>query len=837
MRAGPEPIVRPRQLLLLVCLSFAIRVFGDACPSVDWTLKQTRTHAEIIDDLRTIDYDHDGKLDLVGTLNGAVHRWRGLGDATFETPVSLDEFVADVQIVDLNNDDYDDLVGAGSNQVWVRFGNAGGFDPAISTFTNYTPNRLQVGDFNEGDATIDLIVTARNPGLIVVYQGNANGSFTESRRVDVGFNDWVMDHVVADFDNDGRFDVALARYTSHQTEVYFRNSDGTFAAAVSLDGGPLPQGVVAGDFNKDGFADLATVSWEDGAIDVFTNNGDRTFSDRQILSARSLGSFAGLSSVAVTDINGDTNPDLLATGINAKFLMVTFPGDGTGGFHSPTWIATQENMLSLATGNFDGDSDLEVALGGYQKFFTADYGCGPQIHLYTTAPVTSVGQTANIRAVVSGISQLMPSPRGTVAFKEGSTVLATIDVDATGTAAFDTNDLAAGEHTITAEFSGNASVGPVASTSIVQKVVTTASSITIDLAPSFHGKPFSSPVVFRSREGMVTTVYYRLTVDGFTESRDRRSEDPLTLTLSLGPHTIRADYAGSVFETPSTSTYHFTTQKHPSDLVKSGDVAARLNAAHLIQVSFGSMTTPAPTGIITLMRGATEIATAAINDGAASFAVALRFGTYDYTAVYAGDTYYASGSITFPLTVLANAPVVIDARSAGAAIFVPAVVPDGTTSAVLYRRLHSPVTSWTAVPSWSLQSPFDTGPLSEGVLYDYRVDATAGDLVQVSNVDAALIFTDPTLTAGSTTVKLVHFTQLRDSVNALRAVAGLAPFGFDDSFQAGGAVGASHLAGLRTAVNQARTVLGLGAATFTDASVVGVNVKRVHLTEIRDAAQ
>lgn len=53
-----------------LCLSLALPVSA-ACPSMIFTTAQTRTDgAWTIFDLETLDYDDDGKLDVVGLMQG-----------------------------------------------------------------------------------------------------------------------------------------------------------------------------------------------------------------------------------------------------------------------------------------------------------------------------------------------------------------------------------------------------------------------------------------------------------------------------------------------------------------------------------------------------------------------------------------------------------------------------------------------------------------------------------------------------------------------------------------------------------------------------------------------
>lgn len=837
---------RPLLAIGLLFLALAAPAFATDCESVTFTLDQTISgYPSSVAELQTVDYDHDGKLDLVGTIMqnngdyGVLHSWRGVGDGTFEAAVSLgDVMVWDLQVANVNNDAYDDLVGASQfDRFFVRLGNATGFDPAIITSTNYTVNDIQAGNFGEGTGHIDVVTSSVSGGLFAVYQGNGDGTFTETRRVTFDSSNWVTDSAMADFDGDGRFDVALGRRMSKQLEVYFRNVDGTFAAPVSMSTGDWSEDFRVGDFNEDGLPDLASATWEDGTIEVFRNLGSRTFSARQILAGSPPGTGGNVITLQIVDVNADSHLDILGAAVNGGWLT-THLGNGDGTFNSANWFDPGDQNYSVQTGNFDGDADLEAALGGFQQLYTVDYTCATQVHLYSISPMITVGQTAKFRTVVSGISSSTPLPLGTVTFKDGATTLGTVAIDATGSAALDQSGLSEGDHTITAEFSGNSVLGP-ASATMVQKVTLMTTETTITLGASTHGEPFNSTVTIRNTNFNFTfPAWYYLTVDGITESAKRWSGATLTLTLSAGPHTISAEYLGGPSSPPSTSqTYNFTTAKHLVSISKSGDTTVRQGTAHSIQITVGATTSPTPTGTVELLRGATSIGSAPLVGGVASFNPTLPRGSYEYTAVYSGDTNYLSGSGAFTLNVLPNAPLVIDARASDSTVFIPAVVPNGTTATTMYRRV-SGSGIWSAVPSWTLVSQVDDGTgMTRGVVYDYRLDATVSGGLQQSNIDSALLFTDPTLTAGSSVIKVAHFTELRTSINILRTAAGLSPFSFDGTFGLGASVRATHMSAMRTAVNEARTVLGLLTTTFTDGSLPGVHIKKVHVTELREASK
>ncbi len=170
--------------------------------------------------------------------------------------------------------------------------------------------------------------------------------------------------------------------------------------------------------------------------------------------------------------------------------------------------------------------------------------------------------------------------------------------------------------------------------------------------------------------------------------------------------------------------------------------------------------------------------------------------------------------------------------------------------------------NWNAVPNanhYEVWRSFDGGAFAlagspasatfsdtsvvPGKTYLYHVRAVdgGGGMSPFSSLDPAttILFTDDPLVAQTTSIKLVHITQLRDAVNAFRASASIAPLAADPTLALGAAVRASHITDLRTALNQARTAIGLNALTFTDATLTpGTTlIKAIHLQELRNGVK
>jgi uncharacterized repeat protein (TIGR01451 family) len=232
----------------------------------------------------------------------------------------------------------------------------GSFGAGVGYATGGYPTAFATADFNH-DGKPDLAVTNNYSSNVSILLGDGTGSFAAAVNYSVGNNPYSI--ATGDFNNDGVVDLAVANPGSSSISILLGIGDGTFAPAIAYADSDTPESVIVGDFNSDGNADIAVVNYYQ-TVSVWLGAGNGTFQAR----VNYPNPIYGGSSIVSADLNGDGVPDLAVAGsYNSVFAVLL--GNGNGTFQTAVSVPVGYYSSYLAVGDLNGDGKVDVAVSGY----------------------------------------------------------------------------------------------------------------------------------------------------------------------------------------------------------------------------------------------------------------------------------------------------------------------------------------------------------------------------------------------------------------------------------------------------------------------------------------
>jgi len=229
----------------------------------------------------------------------------------------------------------------------------------IYTYGNH-PGSLAIADFN-GDGKLDIAVANFNSNTIAVFLNQGQGTFGAPVLTPVQIPNGLGAIALGDFNEDGKPDLIAATISGSQVDlVLLGNGDGTFTQSSPI---PNSFGFLHGrvaDLNGDKHLDF--VGCSNGNISVALGNGDGTFQPVNYLPNGPFpGTYFGCD---LGDFNGDGKLDLLAADYTSDPNLVLFLGNGDGTFQEPLLISSGNfDPTSLSAGDFSGTGTLDALVG------------------------------------------------------------------------------------------------------------------------------------------------------------------------------------------------------------------------------------------------------------------------------------------------------------------------------------------------------------------------------------------------------------------------------------------------------------------------------------------
>ena len=253
-------------------------------------------------------------------------------------------------------------------------------------------SNLAVVDMN-GDGNLDVVLQPADTQYVVVFMNQGRATSWSYVDYDVfpgapktpnlgGF-------AVADFNGDGKPDVAVLDKNNVNITVLLNTGNGTLGAPTHFTianagnlGLALDNRLAAADFDGDGKVDLA-YSDEHTNVGIALNQGGGTFASPTFLTVAD----ADGGSLIAADLDHDGHPDLVLTQAGTGGTMQVLMNAGGASFGAPVPLAAGSTTTRVAAGNFKGDGLLGLAVTSYDNFnhpdapaptlYTVDATCSP----------------------------------------------------------------------------------------------------------------------------------------------------------------------------------------------------------------------------------------------------------------------------------------------------------------------------------------------------------------------------------------------------------------------------------------------------------------------------
>jgi hypothetical protein len=652
------------------------------------------------------DFNEDGKSDVIVSNAGSstVSLFLGNGDGTFGNAISIAVGSNPISVVsaDFNGDGHQDLaVSLGNSQAFQVLFGAGNstfsapISVAIPGTVHFTIGQLMVADFNM-DGKMDLAV-ATDVG-IAVFVNNGSGTFSEAAVVDQVAS--IANFDVKDVNGDGKPDLVgtesgLDASGNIAGNVFsaLGNGDGTFQATTQITQFTgTPAGIAVGDVNNDGLADIVVsnsggVVGGDGGgpgctpricppidgppsppsfnipgqIRVLVQQSNATFA-----LAGTLGNDQNPGAVILADLNGDQSLDIIeASSSSATPALMIFSNQGDGAFSAPTILALPFVSAGVLSASLSNTMALDLAAtvpSGNEMSVFLNQGAN-KLLLTSSSNPSNVGQPVTLTATVQ--PSFPGAISGSVIFADGLDTLGTSQVSPSGVSTLTTMFNVAGSHPLMAVFSGNSTLVGGSSAKLSQQVKPASASVTLTSSgnPTVFGQAVTFTIfVSAGGSGAVPTGSVNL-LDGasliFSGALDSNGKQALTTSsLTLGTHTLTAQYSGDSTYGPATSAAVAQTVNKSNAAVNLSSVSnpSVFGQAVLLSVSVSaSGGSGIPTGTVTLDDTGTSLGSMQLDAaGAASFSgISLTAGSHVLSARYSGDQNFSSGNSS-PITQIVS---------------------------------------------------------------------------------------------------------------------------------------------------------------------------------------
>jgi MYXO-CTERM domain-containing protein len=467
-------------------------------------------------------------------------------------------------------------------------------------------------------------------------------------------------------------DATTATLASSSNPSTFGTSVTFTATVVAAGASPVPTGTVS--FNE-GATVLGTGTLSGAGVATFATaalaGGTHTITAVYAGDANHTGgSSAGLVQVvtaaaSTTALVPAPNPSVFGQAVTLTATVSSAASGTATGTVTFTDGASTLGTATLAAG-VATLTTATLAVGSHP--IAAAYGGDPSFAASTTTAVSQVvgkastavlvssssnpsllGATVTFTATVTATAPGAGTASGTVTFKDGAVTIGTGTVNGAGVAAYTSGSLAAGAHSITAEYGGDGSFLASTSAALAQNVNTAAATITLTASPN--------PASF----GGIVTLTATVTGNaGVPTGTITFLEGPTTLGtgaltggvaafaasgLTAGTHSLLARYSGDTVYAVGTGSLSLVVQAADTTTSLASSANPSAVGQSVTLTAAVTSTVAGITGDVEFLDGTASLGTGTLTNGTAQLATSsLAAGGHALIAVYKGDTNHATST-------------------------------------------------------------------------------------------------------------------------------------------------------------------------------------------------
>jgi len=316
--------------------------------------------------IKTMDFDGDGDLDILTSRGGYteyIYLLENNGDMGFCSYNTGGNF-RNVEVYDIDGDgDYDTFGATGAFDTELNWFENEGTMPFAERFISSEDPWTIVGGDLDSDGDIDVVAPVIIPNRVLWFANDGMGNFSTGMNIPTTFGGGSDSYFyIRDINSDGAMDI-LAFHRDDRNLVWYQNDGNQNFTEIIIATTADRMRISSADIDGDGDIDIVSVSIEytpTAVVSWWENDGSENFTEHTLPAT----SIRSLASVSVTDIDGDSDMDILAGGY-------WFENDGSENFTEQIIseglkLESYYYSRAICYADLDSDSDMDaVTLGAY----------------------------------------------------------------------------------------------------------------------------------------------------------------------------------------------------------------------------------------------------------------------------------------------------------------------------------------------------------------------------------------------------------------------------------------------------------------------------------------